>query len=606
MAKLFADNKIVLSSYLLPYGEFKLFSDLKALTPNEKMKEMIIKKAEEYLDKPIEPVYASTFREFTLTGVRANYENKMFGRRTMAFYLAVAEWLEDKGRFTDKLIDVIWAIMEESTWINSASYPNISPYGAKSPIPAVFGPDRLHGIDLFSPSCGATLALIYHLLKDKLDAVAPVICEKLVYSVKERIIKPYLHCTFWWMGEGKTRVNNWGPWISSNILFITAILEEDSYKRAAIVNRVANTLDVFTNDYHEDGGCDEGPSYWGAAGASLFDCLEILEDMTGGKLNLYGHPLVKAIGEYIYKVNISGKYFVNFADCHSQITHDDFLLRRFGEKVGSKSLYGFGQQMALYFTPGLGFSHPYRTFKRLFAPEVVGEIMPAPRRNWLAGLKVMTARSTDKWDKGAFFAMKGGTNGESHNHNDVGSFVFYYDGKPVLIDAGVGKYTKTTFGPNRYTLWFMRSEYHNLPAFDGIGQLPGAKYASKDECYDEESCSLSMELKNAYDPRAGVVSLVRSARLDGAKLTVTDSFELDTEREVDVHLLTHVKPEILSEGKLLLAEGRTLTFDTALTPEIEEYVSEGLDTVAAWGTPVLYRIHLKARASSGSFTMTVE
>ena len=36
----------------------------------------------------------------------------------------------------------------------------------------------------------------------------------------------------------------------------------------------------------------------------------------------------------------------------------------------------------------------------------------------------------------AFFAGKGGYNDESHNHNDIGSFVLYYDNTPIMIDAG--------------------------------------------------------------------------------------------------------------------------------------------------------------------------
>jgi hypothetical protein len=42
-------------------------------------------------------------------------------------------------------------------------------------------------------------------------------------------------------------------------------------------------------------------------------------------------------------------------------------------------------------------------------------------------------------------AIKGGNNGESHNHNDVGSFIIYTDGEPLFIDPGVGEYTAKTF-----------------------------------------------------------------------------------------------------------------------------------------------------------------
>ncbi|MCG8499689.1 MAG: heparinase II/III-family protein, partial [Firmicutes bacterium] len=72
------------------------------------------------------------------------------------------------------------------------------------------------------------------------------------------------------------------------------------------------------------------------------------------------------------------------------------------------------------------------------------------------------ARSKDGCKQGFFFAAKGGYNDKSHNHNDVGNFVLYYNGYPVFIDVGVGTYTAKTFSNKRYEIWTMQSEYHNL------------------------------------------------------------------------------------------------------------------------------------------------
>ena len=74
------------------------------------------------------------------------------------------------------------------------------------------------------------------------------------------------------------------------------------------------SLDNFLNSYPEDGGCDEGPGYWGRAGASLFECLEMLHGATRGAVNHYGSPLIRGIGQYIYRVYIKDDYYVNFAD----------------------------------------------------------------------------------------------------------------------------------------------------------------------------------------------------------------------------------------------------------------------------------------------------
>ncbi len=87
---------------------------------------------------------------------------------------------------------------------------------------------------------------------------------------------------------------------------------------------------------------------------------------------------------------------------------------------------------------------------------------------WLPGIQLMAARSP----QGLFTAAHGGHNAESHNHNDVGDFVLYAGGEPVVIDVGFGTYTAKTFSKERYTLWYNNSAYHNLPVINGFPQKP--------------------------------------------------------------------------------------------------------------------------------------
>lgn len=50
------------------------------------------------------------------------------------------------------------------------------------------------------------------------------------------------------------------------------------------------------------------------------------------------------------------------------------------------------------------------------------------------------------------FAIKGGNNGEPHNHNDVGSFLYSIGKEEIISDLGAGEYTKDYFGPERYSI----------------------------------------------------------------------------------------------------------------------------------------------------------
>jgi hypothetical protein len=78
------------------------------------------------------------------------------------------------------------------------------------------------------------------------------------------------------------------------------------------------------------------------------------------------------------------------------------------------------------------------------------------------------------------FAAKGGHNGESHNHNDVGNFIFYKKGKMAICDLGAGEYTKDYFGDKRYDIFCNRSEGHNVPIINGQGQQTGKEFVAQD------------------------------------------------------------------------------------------------------------------------------
>ena len=84
------------------------------------------------------------------------------------------------------------------------------------------------------------------------------------------------------------------------------------------------------------------------------------------------------------------------------------------------------------------------------------------------------ARTAAGTSRGLTLAIKGGHNGEHHNHNDVGSVVVAVDGVPVIVDAGRPTYTAQTFGPDRYAIWTMQSGWHNVPEIRGTAQGQGA------------------------------------------------------------------------------------------------------------------------------------
>lgn len=108
--------------------------------------------------------------------------------------------------------------------------------------------------------------------------------------------------------------------------------------------------------------------------------------------------------------------------------------------------------------------------------------------------------------------------------------MLYRNGHPMLIDIGVGTYTKTTFSANRYSLFYMQSQYHNTPTINGVMQHAGSPYGSSNVSYhhDGSSSHFSTNIAQAYPSTAAVNKWIRSIDFDDNlnTVTVTDDYEL--------------------------------------------------------------------------------
>lgn len=604
--KIFSESGFSAKGNVLPLDEFRLMRDVETLLLDDKKMAKVVELAEGFLNMKLGVITLWQYRQYHESGVLTHFGKPFNDRLRAMFTLGMAEAYERKGRFTDKLCDIIWAICEESTWM-LPQHAGHTPYKGGGKVPPVVGNKYMYGIELASAYRTASMAVIYVYCADILDAVSPIIRERMLYEMRRRTIKPFLNANFGWSGIYDGRCNNWCPWNVSNVLLTVALVEENLTVRERVVEKAMCLLDNFVNVYKPDGGCSEGPTYWAAAGGSLFDCLETLYDMTGGKLDLYNNELVRKMGEYESTMNISGRYFVNFADGSPSFTPPANLLSRYGKRCGSRSLETFGDFMANYDDLEFSSSHPYRSLRSICTPSIDGEA-PQPEAKvatYLPDLKVAVFRDSPNPTHGMFLAIKGGNNRESHNHNDVGNFVVYKEGKPVIIDTGCGTYTRDTFGPKRYTIWTMQSNYHNLALFGGVGQKQGLEYASSDEVYDEGNKSISMEIGGAYTADCGINSYRRTASLKDGIVTITDKVDLKEETDVEFIFMTHIPPEC-KDGKLVLAEGCVLEYDPCLSAEVEIFDPVGMNSVAKWGTEKFYRMHFSTRTKSGEYTFTVK
>jgi pimeloyl-ACP methyl ester carboxylesterase len=562
---------------------------------------------------------ASVFLDFVRDGNRTRYEAVSFGRRVRLAEAVVAEAIEGKGRFVDDILDGIWTICEESFW-GVPAHVGAQKRGAG--LPDVTEPV----VDLFAAETATLLAWTDYLVGDALDRASPLVRERIRLEIGRRVLTPCLERDdFWWMGFGERGVNNWNPWIVSNWLAASLLVEKDPARRDASVHKALRCLDAFLASYPADGGCDEGPGYWDRAGGSLFDCLELLDSASGGKIDVFDRPLVKEIGRYIGRVHIAGPWAVNFADAAAKPGGSASLIFRYGKAIGDQGMTGFGAWLAREQGLGKGavggsFGVLGRTLPALFGLEEILRTEPKEplaRDAWFPGLQVMAARSFEGSTKGLYLAAKGGHNDESHNHNDVGSFVVCADGEPVLIDVGVETYTAKTFSGRRYEIWTMQSAFHNLPTVGGVMQKNGRAFRARNVRYkaDAARAELDLDIAPAYPPEAGISSWERRLVLErGKRVVVEERYALDKAgRPIVLSFMSLRRPEIAAAGRidLLPSAGGTagaalgLYYDgRAFTPAVETIEIKDDRLRGSWGGRV-YRILLKGTAAGRTGTIKV-
>ncbi len=531
---------------------------------------------------------ARHYRAFAATGDRAAYEIGYFTRRGRLTVLALGEAAENKGRFIDALIDGLMLIVEESGWQLPAHNSQVRD-GKFDPLP-----DPAHPvIDLFAAETGALLSLVVYLLRGALDAATPMVVERIKREISTRITRPYLGRNFWWMSaEGET-TNNWTVWCTQNILISTFVRPTSQATRRAVITKAATSLDAFMRDYGEDGACDEGPAYYRHAALCLFGALNIMDEVAPSVFaQVWQQPKLRNIAEYILNTNVADSWHINFADAAASIGPCGAREFLFGKKVGSDALCALAAADARTVTeaPAIDTPEGASLFNRLLDIVAASEIdgydkePVTPPDIYYPSTGLFVAR-----DGHFTLAAKAGDNDDSHNHNDVGSVTLYAGGKPLLIDVGVETYTKKTFSPERYDIWTMQSAFHNLPSFEGIGQMAGADFAARDVAVSlgDDVSEVTMEIAGAYPAEAGVSSYRRRVRLiKGTRVEIVDTYH--GSRPPELSLMFADRPTV-SDGQISVEGGETIAVSGAGTMRVEDIAVT--DEWLLWTWPeCLYRV----------------
>lgn len=200
--------------------------------------------------------------------------------------------------------------------------------------------------------------------------------------------------------------------------------------------------------------------------------------------------------------------------------------------------------------------------------------------------------------EGFFLATKGGYNNESHNHNDAGTFSLYLHTTPIFIDAGVGTYTRQTFSHERYSIWTMQSDYHNVPLVNGFAQAFGPEYKAGNVRFNSSRMEFTADLAAAYPAEAGIKSWTRSCRLLRKEVRIEDTFELinpSLPNQVNFMCWGSVDVSVPGEVRLEVnGEKVKMKYDPAVFTSVVETVKLDDPRLSdVWGEKI-YRVSLNA------------
>jgi len=557
----------------------------------------VIARAEALLDDPIPDLPDDLFLDFSRTGNRSRWQRVNSRRDGRVNSLVLAECIENKGRFVPAFEELARAFASERTWMMPAHDRSLTNFNGES-----------IDIDLKAASRGCIMATALYLLGDKLSDET----QKLIRDeVSRRILVPFRDMAEgkrkrnWWM----TTTNNWNAVCLGGVTGSALALLESREERAFFVAAAEEYSKNFLRGFTADGYCSEGLGYWNYGFGDYLMLCEIIHQATGGKLDLLARDEVRAPATFGARIEIINGVYPAFADCSITVRPGSrqmyFVSRRFGlglrkwEDRNVASPSGRLYECLMYSFPSSASQTPVAE-RAAEGPDL---------RDWFEQAGIMIGRPAPGSDCRMAVALKGGHNGEHHNHNDVGSYVVVVGSQAVLLDPGGETYTARTFSSRRYESNLLNSFGHAVPVVAGQLQQKGREARAEVLRADltDDADTLVLDLKAAYAVEE-LQKLERTfvySRADAGSLTVKDEVAFTTPQTFGTALITLGEWREVEPGAILIYD-----FEGAVRVDIEtegadfEIVAEEIKEDAR-AQPTRLGINFKSPVTSATITVKI-
>ena len=426
----------------------------------------------------------------------------------------------DNEEYYDNLLKSVWAYLDDYTWAPLGHYTK--QYYGKTPKDFDFGL-----IDIFASSAALALAEIKSLFQDRFPKL---LIDRITYELRRRTIEPYLTRKYFW----ETHDNNWTAVCTGAVGSVLIYEAPELYYESR--ERLHASMKCYLDSYKDDGMCVEGVGYW-SFGFGFFVTFAMLEkELTNGEVDWFKEEKVKEISKFIQKTFLQKNVLVSFSDAGIDSPYS-FGLPHMLKHIYGDEIENLPPDHGIVVYDNTHFNFALRSFiyysKDFLADKMSNDVT----------YSVENSSYLFKRTENYGFAVKGGNNGESHNHIDVGSFILARNNKQIICDLGAGPYEDGYHTERRYTFFNPSAYAHNIPMLNGVGE---DSVRREDVCvnYDWEKERASLEFSNAF----GVDFLTKAERAFDFKkdsITMIDTLEVTKETEITERFVSVIEPKIV-------------------------------------------------------------
>lgn len=499
--------------------------------------------ARESLNEDVPGTPYSLFMEFSRTGARGPYQRAAFRKRELLAHAALVVWADEDNTHMDRLCDLIWNVCEETNWA----------------VPA--HADQGFDVDLFSTETAALLAHVSYMLVHQLPCE---VVRRIHREIEIRVFKRFLESQPFY--KFLMAVDNWTAVCVGSIGKAALLLQLDEGTRAKLVSSAILHMQRYLRDaFAKDGGCPEGLGYWQFGMAHCLGFSAMLRARTGGHIDLLSSPRLKEVGRFPLVMALDKDTCANFADCPPTVRLRPFVGAMLSEIMGDNTILSLVEPKTTW---NLGDALRDMVLWDGTKPGTLDI-----RDEYLPELGVI--KKTAEWPGvPVAFAAKGGHNSETHNHNDVGSFVLHVGRTTYISDPGAGLYGKADFTGTRYKMVFNGSHGHNVPLIGGQPQRFGPQFKGVLEPAPGQACRI--DFHEAYG-MPELKRLTRSLTLsDNESFVVEDTVEFEGDGQmVEELFMTWLPVEASgSMARITGPEGVLVVEAVGGTMEIDDFDEE--------------------------------